>query len=141
LLTTQRVAQIMRRQELHPATGCRGKIINVSSAAAEVGRPLHAAYGASKAALNHLSKTSALVLAEWGIATTVLYPGNVLEGMWQRLQYEVAAAEGRTVEEVVRERGFQPAEEVAALALGIAAAPGMSMNGRLVWYDGHDTPL
>jgi NAD(P)-dependent dehydrogenase (short-subunit alcohol dehydrogenase family) len=85
LLTTREAAALMTRQEPHPVTGCRGKIINVSSPAAEVGRPMFAAYGASKAALNHLSKTSALVLGEQLIATTVLYPGSVMGPLWEAL--------------------------------------------------------
>jgi len=62
LLATQRAGRMMQAQDPHPVTGCRGKILNISSGASEVGRPFLPAYGASKAALNHLSKTSALVL-------------------------------------------------------------------------------
>lgn len=148
LLTIQRVASIMGRQDRHPITGCRGKIINVSSPAAEVGRPFLAAYGASKAALNHLSKTTALVLAAHDIATTVLYPGSVMEGMFGGLVDNLAALEGRTGDELVRERlagaplgRFQTADEVAAVALFIAAAPGMHLNGRLVWSHAPVGPL
>jgi NAD(P)-dependent dehydrogenase (short-subunit alcohol dehydrogenase family) len=139
---------IMVRQERHPVTRCRGKVINVSSPAAEVGRPLVAAYGASKAALNHLSKTSALVLAEQSIATTVLYPGSVMGALWEAMLPDLAAQEGRDADQILAERRsetpsgrFQTPEEVAAIALHIAAAPGMALNGRIVWSEAHVAPL
>ena len=77
LLATQRAGRMMQAQDPHPSTGCRGKILNISSGAAERGRPFLPAYGASKAALNHLSKSTALVLGPHAIATTVLYPTSV----------------------------------------------------------------
>jgi len=148
LLTTRQAAAIMVRQERHPATGCRGKVINVSSPAAEVGRPLVAAYGASKAALNHLSKTSALVLAEQSIAITVLYPGSVMGPLWEAMLPDLAAQEGRDADQILAERQsetpsgrFQAPEDVAAMALYIAATPGMVLNGRIVWSEAHVAPL
>ena len=148
LLTTRQAAAIMARQERHRATGCRGKVINVSSPAAEVGRPLFAAYGASKAALNHVSKTSALVLAEQSIATTVLYPGSVMGPLWEAMLPDLVATEGRDADQILAERRsemptgrFQSPEEVAGIALYIAATPGMALNGRLVWSEAHAAPL
>jgi meso-butanediol dehydrogenase/(S,S)-butanediol dehydrogenase/diacetyl reductase len=148
LLTTREAASLMARQEPHSVTGCRGKIINVSSPAAEVGRPMFAAYGASKAALNHLSKTSALVLGDQLIATTVLYPGSVMGPLWEALLPDLVKAEGRDAGEILAERTagmplgrFQLPEETAAMALYIAAMPGMSLNGRIVWSEAHVAPL
>jgi NAD(P)-dependent dehydrogenase (short-subunit alcohol dehydrogenase family) len=148
LLTIQRAGAAMVGQEPSPTTGCRGKIVNVSSAAAEVGRPFLPAYGASKAALNHLSKTAAAVLAEHAVPVTVLYPGNVADGMWDRLGGMIAVAEGKQPEEVVRDRmaitpagRFQTADEVAELALFVAAHVGMGLNGRILWTEPHVTEL
>jgi 2-deoxy-D-gluconate 3-dehydrogenase len=53
---TQTVARHMVEQH-------RGKIINISSAVAESGSPLGGPYGASKAGVNHLTRTFALELA------------------------------------------------------------------------------
>ncbi len=132
LLTLQHALPVMLAQQPHPTSGCRGKVINVSSAAAEHGRPILPAYGASKAALNHLSKTAAATWAEQLIATTVLYPGNVKEGMWRDLAPQIAAAEQREVTEVLSERWFQGPEEVANAALFIAASRGMGLNSQIV---------
>src|SRR5579864_946150 len=104
LLATQRAGRMMQAQQPHPVTACRGKIITISSPAAERGRPFLAAYGASKAALNHLAKSTAVVLAEHSIATTVVYPTSVQEGMFGPIAEQMAEFEGMTPERFAAQR-------------------------------------
>jgi NAD(P)-dependent dehydrogenase (short-subunit alcohol dehydrogenase family) len=144
LLATQRAGRVMQGQDPHPVTGCRGKILNISSGAAEMGRPFLPAYGASKAALNHLSKTSALVLGPHAIATTVLYPTSVREGMFGPIADQMAEFEGMSAEDFTAQRAagsplerLQKPEEVAAIAVWVAAQAGMRLNGRLVHTEAH----
>jgi NAD(P)-dependent dehydrogenase (short-subunit alcohol dehydrogenase family) len=144
LLATQRAARIMQGQERNPTTDCRGKIINISSGAAERGRPFLAAYGASKAALNHVSKTSALVLGEHAIATTIVNPTSVREGMFGPIADEMAEFEGLSPQEFEAQRAagsplgrLQKPEEVGAIVVWVAAAPGMDLNGQLVYTEAH----
>jgi D-sorbitol dehydrogenase (acceptor) len=144
LLATQRAGRMMQGQTPHPQTGCRGKILNVSSGAAERGRPFLPAYGASKAALNHLSKSAAIVLGPHAIATTVLYPTSVREGMFGPIADEMAEFEGMSPEEFSAQRAagsplgrLQKPEEVAAIAVWVAAREGMSLDGRLVHTEAH----
>jgi galactitol 2-dehydrogenase len=144
LLATQRAGKMMQAQDPHPTSGCRGKILNVSSGAAEMGRPFLPAYGASKAALNHLSKSTALVLGPHAIATTVLYPTSVREGMFGPIADQMAEFEGMSPDDFAAQRAagsplerLQKPEEVAAIALWIAAHAGMSLNGRLVHTEAH----
>jgi NAD(P)-dependent dehydrogenase (short-subunit alcohol dehydrogenase family) len=144
LLATQRAGKMMLAQDPHPTSGCRGKILNVSSGAAEMGRPFLPAYGASKAALNHLSKSTALVLGPHAIATTVLYPTSVREGMFGPIADQMAEFEGMSPDDFAAQRAagsplerLQKPEEVAAIALWIAAHAGMSLNGRLVHTEAH----
>jgi NAD(P)-dependent dehydrogenase (short-subunit alcohol dehydrogenase family) len=144
LLATQRAGRMMQGQAPHPLTGCRGKILNISSGAAEVGRPFLPAYGASKAALNHLSKTAALVLGPHAIATTVLYPTSVAEGMFGPIALQMAEFEGMSAEDFTAQRAagsplerLQKPEEVAAIAVWVAAHAGMRLNGRLVHTEAH----
>jgi D-sorbitol dehydrogenase (acceptor) len=144
LLATQRAARMMLAQEPLASTGCRGKILNISSGAAERGRPFLPAYGASKAALNHLSKTSAAVLGEHAIATTVVYPTSVREGMFGPIADRMAGLEGMTPEAFSAQRAsgsplgrLQQPEEVAAITLWVAAHRGMSLNGQLVHTEAH----
>jgi D-sorbitol dehydrogenase (acceptor) len=144
LLATQRAGRMMQAQEPHATTGCRGKILNISSGAAEMGRPFLPAYGASKAALNHLSKSTALVLGPHAIATTVLYPTSVREGMFGPIADQMAEFEGMSPDDFAAQRAassplerLQKPEEVAAIAVWVAAHAGMSLNGRLVHTEAH----
>src|SRR5947209_2239255 len=144
LLATQRAGRMMQAQAPHASTNCRGKILNSSSGAAEIGRPYLPAYGASKAALNHLSKSTALALGPHAIATTVLYPTSVREGMFGPIADQMAEFEGMSPDEFAAHRAagsplerLQKPEEVAAIAVWVAAHAGMSLNGRLVHTEAH----
>jgi galactitol 2-dehydrogenase len=148
LLATQRAGRMMQAQALHPLTQCRGKILNISSGAAERGRPFLPAYGASKAALNHLSKSTALVLGPHGIATTVLYPTSVREGMFGPIADQMAEFEGMSPDDFLAQRAagsplehLQKPEEVAAIAVWVAARPGLGLNGQLVHTEAHVSSL
>jgi galactitol 2-dehydrogenase len=144
LLATQRAGRMMQAQAPHASTGCRGKIVNISSGAAERGRPFLPAYGASKAALNHLTKSTALVLGPHAIATTALYPTSVREGMFGPIADEMAEFEGMSADEFTTQRAagsplgrLQKPEEVGAIAVWVVARPGMSLNGQLVHTEAH----
>lgn len=148
LLATQRAGRMMQAQAPHASTNCRGKILNISSGAAERGRPFLPAYGASKAALNHLSKSTALVLGPHAIATTVLYPTSVREGMFGPIAEQMAGLEGMSPDEFSAQRAagsplerLQKAEEVGAIAVWVAAHVGMSLNGQLVHTEPHVSSL
>jgi galactitol 2-dehydrogenase len=148
LLATQRAGRMMQAQSPDPTTGCRGKILNISSGAAGMGRPFLPAYGASKAALNHLSKSTALVLGPHAIATTVLYPTSVREGMFGPIADQMAEFEGMTPDDFSERRAagsplgrLQKPEEVAAIAVWVAAHVGMDLNGRLVHTEAHVSAL
>jgi NAD(P)-dependent dehydrogenase (short-subunit alcohol dehydrogenase family) len=144
LSMTVGAARRMVDQPPHPQLGCRAKIVNVSSPAAEAGRPMLSAYGASKAALNHLTKSAAVMLGEHDVCVTAVYPGNVRDGMWRDLGKGLADAEGRDEEAVVRERlaatpsgRFQEAEETARAILFAIGRPGLELNGCVVWTEAH----
>jgi D-sorbitol dehydrogenase (acceptor) len=146
LLLMTAAAGAMLAQEPSARTGCRGKFINVSSPAAEHGRCLVPAYGASKAALNHLSQSAAESWGTQGISTTVVYPGDVQGAIWPGIGARLAAAAGRTTAEVISERlalaptgRFQHPGEVADAVLFVAAFRGQDLNGCTVWTQPHVT--
>src|ERR671924_56299 len=55
----------------------RGRILNLSSMAAYRGSPEYGAYGAAKAAVNHLTQTLSEELRRRGITVNALCPGPV----------------------------------------------------------------
>jgi NAD(P)-dependent dehydrogenase (short-subunit alcohol dehydrogenase family) len=54
-----------------------GAIVNISSTSAQRAVPLVAHYGAMKAALDHLTRTAALELAEYGVRVNAVAPGFI----------------------------------------------------------------
>lgn len=73
---SQAVVPIMMKQG-------KGKIINVSSKAAIVGEPFHAAYSASKGAVLSLTRAMAAELAPYKINVNALCPGTTLTPLGQ----------------------------------------------------------
>jgi len=127
------VARAMAEQSVSPESGRRGLIINIGSAAADIARPFLAAYGASKAGLNHLSRSAAVAFAELQIGVTVLYPAlTVRSGTWTQVAQQLADAEGLTAAELEATREFGDAQTVADNVVWIAATPGLELTGQLV---------
>lgn len=143
LLTTQAAVAQMRTQP-PSSSGCRGRIVNVSSPAAIDGATEVTAYGASKAALNYLTRATAAAFGDDGIATTALYPGHTTGAMWPGLAHLLAGVAGTEPETVMAARmaelpvgRFLTPEEIAAALAYIACADGMSLNGKVVWSHAH----
>jgi meso-butanediol dehydrogenase/(S,S)-butanediol dehydrogenase/diacetyl reductase len=139
LLGTQRAALQMRRQPIDPDTGCRGKIVNVSSPAADSLVSTEAAYGASKAAVNHLTRNAAALLAGDLISVTSLYPGNVWEGMQSRVHQHGGDPPGPPAGPSARGKleswptgRWQRPDDTGDMVVFIAAYRGMDLNGQLV---------
>jgi NAD(P)-dependent dehydrogenase (short-subunit alcohol dehydrogenase family) len=138
-LGTTLAARRMLHQTPDPLTACRGKIINIGSPATEFFPLNQVAYGASKAAVNHFSKTASLGMADHAIAVSVVYPGNVWEGMQSQLNTTLGANEGvnvaiparRKLESWPNARWQRPAD-TADILLFVAAYQGMGLNGKLV---------
>ena len=147
-LMGQATARAMTRQPPSALLGRRGMIVNISSAAAEVGRPTRAAYAASKAVVKHLTMTQALALKHHAIAACVVYPGEVIEGMLRSIFTDIAEADGRSVEEVIGEalrdqptRQFQTASQVGQRVAFLASSAGMRFTGTVLWCDSHIDPV
>ena len=62
-----------------------GKIVNISSHASRVGGPGQSAYGASKAAVLHLTQSQAMQYAPFNINVNVICPGTIWTPMWERI--------------------------------------------------------
>lgn len=76
------VAQACARGMIERGTG--GAIVNVSSISAHIGFALHAAYCASKAALDALTRVMAVELGTYGIRTNAVNPTVTLTPMAEK---------------------------------------------------------
>ena len=147
-LMGQATARAMVRQQPSALLGRRGLIVNISSAAAEVGRPTRAAYAASKAVVKHLTMTQALALKDHAIAACAVYPGEVIEGMLRSIFVDIAEATGRSVDEVIDEAQrdqptgqFQSASQVGQRVAFLARSAGLRFTGTVLWCDSHIDPV
>ena len=144
LTASQQAAALMTAQAVRPETGRRGTIVNIGSQGAEFPIPSSPAYGASKAALNYLSRTLADALEGQEISSTVVVPGMVYEGMWKEIVSRRAAADGQSLEEAAEAHlaetptgRFQKPADLANIALYVATSRGMALSGRIVWSEAH----
>ena len=88
-----------------------GRIINIGSVSAKVPRVHSAAYTTSKFGLEGLTRSLALDAREFGIAVSILHPGNTATPIWT----------GR--EEMARQEGVMSPDDLAQVAVTIAALP------------------
>lgn len=116
----------------------KGSIILLSSINADFATPTLAAYAASKAALNNLTKTAALELAGEGIRVNAIAPASIDTPML-RASYgttpEGLAALAQNVHRHPLARFGQP-EEVAQLALFLASDRSAWITGAIMPIDG-----
>ena len=110
-----------------------GRIVNVTSRGAFRGEPDHAAYGASKAALNSLSQSMAKALAPHHVYVTAVAPGFVETDMASPY------LEGPTGREITaqspKDRAATP-EEIARVIVFLATPGAESTTGAIVDVNG-----
>lgn len=95
----------------------RGCILNTSSLVGEIGQEIHAAYSATKGAMNALTKSMALDYAKHGIRVNAVCPAGIWTPMlrqWASEQPDPAAI-GRYLDEI-HPLGFCPEGDVIAEA-------------------------
>ncbi len=144
LVASQHAAEIMATQDLLTETNRRGTMVHISSQGAEFPSPDSVAYGASKTALNYLSRNLASALEHRAISSTVIYPGMVYGGIWQQIVSKRAAAQGKSLEELAEIHlaesptgQFQEPLDLAKIVLYVACNRGMTLSGRIVWSEAH----
>lgn len=115
----------------------RGKIINIGSMYGIIGVPRYAAYCASKAAVDGLTRSLAAEWARHGIQVNCLAPGYVNTDIPRE-----AMADEKTralfLSKVPARRIGEP-EEVGALAVYLASPASDFMTGQTVYLDGGQT--
>jgi len=120
-----------------------GRIINIASIAGKVGAAYIAAYSASKHGVLGLTQSAALEVAAKGVTVNAICPGYVDTDMTSRgienitQKTGISAADARAaLERASPQNRMVTAEEVAAVALLLAAEEGRGINGQAINVDG-----
>jgi NAD(P)-dependent dehydrogenase (short-subunit alcohol dehydrogenase family) len=139
------IKHAVRAMSAGGAAGHGGSIVNLSSIAALVGSPAHAAYHASKGAVRSLTKAAAIECARLGLGIRVnsVHPGIVRTPMGNKfiehfvdlhLAPDFAAAEAAML--AAHPMGFGAAEDVAAAVLYLASDAAKWSTGTELVLDG-----
>ncbi len=112
------------------ASGLRGKIINIASIAGRMGRPMFAAYAASKAAAISITQSAATALAP-DITVNAICPGVVDTEMWRKIDREWTAIDGRVP-------GAAWADRIHGIPMGRPETP-EDLTGMAVFLAGPDS--
>ena len=115
----------------------RGKIINVGSMYGKLGVSHYAAYCASKAAVDGLTRSLAAEWARHGIQVNCLAPGYMNTDIPRAAMADPKTRE-RFLSKVPARRLGEP-EEAAALAVYLASSASDFMTGQTVYLDGGQT--
>jgi meso-butanediol dehydrogenase/(S,S)-butanediol dehydrogenase/diacetyl reductase len=120
----------------------RGKIINTASIAGRSGRPMFAAYAASKAAAISITQSAAAGLAP-DVTVNAICPGVVDTEMWRQIDREWTQAERRPAGSAWQARiGGIPMgrpetpEDVTGMAVFLASADSDYITGQSYHVDG-----
>ena len=116
-------------------TGVSGLVINMGSAMALRDAARSAAYGMSKAAVIHMSRSAAVEYAPQGIRVVALCPGPVRTAMYKRLPDEV---QQKIASGVPLGRPAEP-EEIARAVVWLASPAAAYMTGSTFTLDGGDS--
>lgn len=122
-----------------------GAIINMSSVATMVPTPFITAYGASKAAVEHLTRSVALHCAEkaYRIRANSVHPGQVRTPMLDAFFERQGGAVGQDGEAIAEQfvqtipmRCFQDPQDIANLVLFLASDEARFITGQAIACDG-----
>ncbi|MET0379641.1 MAG: SDR family oxidoreductase [Spongiibacteraceae bacterium] len=120
------------------AQGGGGSIINITSTTGMIGFPYSAGYGAAKAGVIHLTRTTAKEYAKQGIRVNAISPGPIATEMLT----SAAAANPGLLDQVA---GMVPLgrvgepEEVVDLAIWLSSAKAGFVTGSMYTVDGGQT--
>jgi len=133
--------------ELMRARGT-GSIVNISSIGALVPTPTLVAYGASKAAVMHVTKSVALYCAQQGLKVRCnsVHPGTVRTEMWENHVREVARTTGVSFDEAasywtsrIPLGSLQEPEDMAAAVAFLASDDARFITASKIVVDGGAT--
>jgi NAD(P)-dependent dehydrogenase (short-subunit alcohol dehydrogenase family) len=122
-----------------------GSIVNISSIASHLATPSAVAYGASKAAVRHLTKSVAQHCAQvkLNVRCNSVHPGEVRTPLLNQYIEEIARQRGSTIDQIVSEfttsvpmGDLTRAEDVAAGVAFLASDDARHVTGSALYVDG-----
>jgi len=126
-LMTQAVAKRLIAAETN------GRIVNISSMLGATPTGQVHAYSASKAAINQLTRTSALELARHGSSVNAIAPGYIETDLNRGFLGDPA---GKRISKRVPQRRFGQTSDLEGVLLLMTSAAGGYMTGEIVTIDG-----
>jgi len=110
----------------------RGRIINVSSVAAEHVNPGQVNYAASKGGINALTRALAVELASRGVTVNAIAPGFIETDMSAAVRNKA----GDLIKKYIPMRRIGTPEDVARVAVFLASADSAYITGQVLTVDG-----
>jgi 3-oxoacyl-[acyl-carrier protein] reductase len=110
----------------------RGRIINISSVAAEHVNMGQTNYAASKGAINSFTRALAVELASRGVTVNAIAPGFIETDMSAAVRNKA----GDIIKKMIPMRRLGQAEDIARVAVFLASAESSYMTGQILTVDG-----
>lgn len=122
------------KQEVDPKWGSRGRIVNISSCVGGIAFPGEVAYSATKASVNHMTRSGAMDHAKDSININCIAPGVVATGMARK------NIEDKDIFALMKHSTPWPrigtAEDIAGAALFLCLPQSQWMTGQVLAVDG-----
>ena len=127
-----------------------GKIVNIASAAGKGPRPLLMAYGATKSADIHLTKSLAVELGEYNINVNCVCPGIIYTPLWEKLAAHMIAVSLNPEDKELAPREYfdkylvprralkreQTAEDIGCAVVFLVSEDARNITGHALSVDG-----
>ncbi len=134
---TQGVERFLREQQ-------SGRIINLASLAAKLGRPNFLHYSSSKAAVVNVTRGLADYFAKYNVTCNSVCPGIVDTKMWEYIDQELVSLEGRAKKgdalearrQTIPLGRLEQAEDVADVIAFLASDDSRYITGQSIQVDG-----
>jgi 3-oxoacyl-[acyl-carrier protein] reductase len=110
----------------------RGRIINISSVAAEHVNLGQANYAASKGAINALTRALAVELASRNVTVNAIAPGFIETDMSESVRNKA----GELIKKIIPMRRLGQPEDIARVAVFLASADSGYLTGQVLTVDG-----
>lgn len=109
-----------------------GSIINIGSVAGRSARPKQTVYGASKAAVLHLTKSAAAAFGPAGVRVNAICPGVIDTPMTKTVQAERTPEEVRHILKSIPLQRMADVDEVAEVVAFLASERSSYVNGQAI---------